>query len=71
MTQTWDVLSLNVWSTRSNFDTMTLGCRKASLVARQNYALYYEETFAHVAHMIMVQTLLVVAIRRWSLFQMM
>ena len=47
---------------------------KARLVARrftQEYGIDYKETFAHVAHLTTVRSLLaVVAIRHWPLFQM-
>ena len=47
---------------------------KARLVAKgftQEYDIDYEEKFAHVAHLIFVRCLIVVAaIRRWPLYQM-
>jgi hypothetical protein len=82
-TGTWDLVPLppNVtpitckWvykvKTRSN---SSLECYKARLVVRgfqQEYDIDYEETFAPVAHMTTVWTLLaVVAIRQWSISQL-
>ena len=47
---------------------------KARLVARgftQEYGIYYEETFSHVARLSFVRTLIIVfAARKWPLFQM-
>ncbi|CAM8941233.1 unnamed protein product [Rhodiola kirilowii] len=52
----------------------SLGRYKARLVARgfqQEYGRDYDETFAHVAHMTTIRTLLAVAsIRAWSISQL-
>jgi hypothetical protein len=52
----------------------SLECYKAHLVARgfqQEHGRNYDETFAHVAHMTTIHTLLVVAsVREWSISQL-
>mgnify|MGYP005828641057 FL=1 len=80
---TWDLVSLPsgvrpitckwVYKIKTRFDG-SLERYKARLVARgfqQEQGRDYDETFAHVAHMTTVRTLLVVAsVRHWSISQL-
>ena len=81
--RTWDLVDLPadksmvgckwVFKIKTRFDG-SIECYKACLVAKgftQEYGIDYEETFAPVAHLSSVHTLLAVtASRQWKLFQM-
>ena len=82
-TGTWDLVDLPsgkstigfkwVYKIKTRLDG-TIDRYKARLVARgftQEYGIDYEETFAHVARLSSVRTLIVVSMaRKWPLFQM-
>ena len=82
-TRTWDLVDLPFRKSTINFKWVykiktqsngTIDRYKARLVARgftQEYGIDYEETFAPMARLSSVKTLIVVSTaRKWSLFQM-
>ncbi|XP_026454355.1 uncharacterized protein LOC113355653 [Papaver somniferum] len=62
-----------VFKVKTNSDG-TIDMHKSCVVAQgytQEYGIDYEETFSHVAHMVTVRTLIVVAaVRQWNLHRM-
>ncbi|GKV19936.1 hypothetical protein SLEP1_g30132 [Rubroshorea leprosula] len=82
-TRTWDLVDLHaekslmgckwVYKIKTRSDG-SVECYKALLVAKgftQEYGINYEETFAPVAHLTSMHSLLaIVAMQRWKLFQM-
>jgi hypothetical protein len=82
-THTWDLVDLPrgksvigckwVYKIKTKFDS-TIERYKARLIAKryvQEYEIDYEETFAHVARITSIRSLLAIAaVHQWILFQM-